>query len=234
MQQWTTRVRAAALGIAAVVAAPASLLLPSTASATPAFTLEAVRQDAGYFHLTGVCPARTYNLALSWTNAPGSGRAALRIRTWPGAFDTKVRLLAADDTANAGQWMSYGRDYSEQRFSPLSKVNVGSVKQLGLAWFGDFDTRRGQESTPIVVDGKLYVTTAWSKVYAFDAKSGAPLWKYDPKVPGEWAVNACCDVVNRGVAAWNGKVYVATIDGRLIALDGSSGCGAHGPESSRF
>jgi quinohemoprotein ethanol dehydrogenase len=133
------------------------------------------------------------------------------------------RLLAANDESNAGQWMSHGRDYSEQRFSPLTKVNVDTVGQLGLAWFADFDTRRGQESTPIVIDGVLYVTTAWSKVYAYDAKTGKELWRYDPKVPGEWAVNACCDVVNRGVAAWNGKVYLATIDARLIALDAATG-----------
>jgi quinohemoprotein ethanol dehydrogenase len=133
------------------------------------------------------------------------------------------RLLAANDAANVGQWMSHGRDYSEQRFSPLAKISTDNVKQLGLAWFADFDTRRGQESTPLVIDGVLYVTTAWSKLYAFDAKSGKPLWNYDPKVPGEWAVNACCDVVNRGVAAWNGKIYLATIDARLIALDAATG-----------
>ena len=134
-----------------------------------------------------------------------------------------ARLLAADDPANAGQWMSHGRDYSEQRFSPLDSVNTENVAGLGLAWFADFDTRRGQESTPLVIDGMLYVTTAWSKVYAFDAKTGAPRWSYDPKVPGEWAVNACCDVVNRGVAAWNGKLFLATIDARLIALDAATG-----------
>jgi quinohemoprotein ethanol dehydrogenase len=132
-----------------------------------------------------------------------------------------ARLLAADD--NPGQWMSHGRDYNEQRFSPLKQISADNVGQLGLAWFADFDTRRGQESTPIVVDGVMYVTSAWSKVFAFDAKSGEALWKYDPKVPGEWAVNACCDVVNRGVAVWNGKVYVATIDARLIALDAATG-----------
>ena len=154
--------------------------------------------------------------------APSGDKAAVSAAAGAGKVD-EARLLAANDAANAGQWMSYGRDYSEQRFSPLAKVNADSVKQLGLAWSADFDTRRGQESTPIVVDGKLYVTTAWSKVYAFDAKTGAPLWKYDPKVPGEWAVNACCDVVNRGVAVWNGKAYVATIDGRLIALDAATG-----------
>ena len=134
-----------------------------------------------------------------------------------------ARLLAADDAANAGQWMTYGRDYGEQRFSPLKSINTDTVKNLGLAWFADFDTRRGQESTPIMVDGVIYVTTAWSKLYAYDAKTGKELWKFDPKVPGTWAVNACCDVVNRGVAAWHGKVYLGTIDARLIAIDAATG-----------
>jgi alcohol dehydrogenase (cytochrome c)/quinohemoprotein ethanol dehydrogenase len=138
------------------------------------------------------------------------------------AVDEK-RLLGADDPANVGQWMSYGRDYAEQRFSPLKSITTENVKNLGLAWFADFDTRRGQESTPIVVDGVIYVTTAWSKVYAYEAKTGKQLWQFDPKVPGDWAVNACCDVVNRGVAAWKGKLYLGTIDGRLIALDAASG-----------
>ena len=137
-----------------------------------------------------------------------------------GAVDAE-RLLAAD--ANAGQWMSQGRTYGEQRFSPLTRITTANVGQMGLAWFGDFDTRRGQESTPIVVDGVLYVTTAWSKVYAYNAKTGQALWKYDPKVPGEWGVNACCDVVNRGVAVWQGKIYLGTLDGRLVALDAGTG-----------
>ena len=138
------------------------------------------------------------------------------------AVDEK-RLLAANEPSNAGQWMSYGRDYAEQRFSPLKSINTETVKDLGLTWFADFDTRRGQESTPIVIDGVIYVTTAWSKLYAYEAKTGKLLWKFDPKVPGEWAVNACCDVVNRGVAAWHGKVYLGTIDGRLIAIDAATG-----------
>jgi quinohemoprotein ethanol dehydrogenase len=149
---------------------------------------------------------------------PAAEAAAL-----PQALVNESRLMAANDPANAGQWLSHGRDYSEQRFSPLTRVNAGNVDQLGLAWFADFDTRRGQESTPLAIDGAIYVTTAWSKLYAFDAKTGKPLWRYDPKVPGEWAVNACCDVVNRGVAAWNGKIYLATIDARLIALDAATG-----------
>ena len=134
-----------------------------------------------------------------------------------------ARLLAADESANDGQWMTYGRDYAEQRFSPLKSINTDTVKNLGLAWFADFDTRRGQESTPIVVDGVIYVTTAWSKLYAYEAKTGKLLWEFDPQVPGEWAVNACCDVVNRGVAAWKGKVYLGTLDARLIAIDAATG-----------
>ena len=132
-----------------------------------------------------------------------------------------------DRIANAdrepGNWMSHGRTYNEQRFSPLQTINDKNVAQLGLAWSYDLDTRRGQEATPLVVDGVMYFTTAWSKVVSLDAASGARLWEYDPKVPPEWAVNACCDVVNRGVAAWKGKVFVGTLDGRLIALDAATG-----------
>ncbi len=119
--------------------------------------------------------------------------------------------------------MTHGRTYSEQRFSPLKEINDKNIGQLGLAWFHDLDTRRGQEATPIVVDGVMYFTTAWSKVFALNAASGALLWSYDPKVIPEWAVNACCDVVNRGVAVWGGKVFFGTLDGRLIALDSGDG-----------
>jgi alcohol dehydrogenase (cytochrome c)/quinohemoprotein ethanol dehydrogenase len=132
-----------------------------------------------------------------------------------------ARILNAD--AEPGSWMSHGRTYSEQRFSPLDQVNTSTVGKLGLAWFADMDTNRGQEATPIVVDGVIYTTTAWSKVKAYDAKTGKALWAFDPEVPGQFGVNACCDVVNRGVAAWQGKVFVGTIDGRLIALDSATG-----------
>jgi quinohemoprotein ethanol dehydrogenase len=131
------------------------------------------------------------------------------------------RIVSAD--REPGNWMTYGRTYNEQRFSPLHQINDHSVSQLGLDWFFDLDTHRGQEATPIVVDGVMYFTTAWSKVFALNAVTGKLLWSFDPKVPGAWAVNACCDVVNRGVAAWNGKIFLATLDGRLIALDAATG-----------
>jgi PQQ-dependent dehydrogenase (methanol/ethanol family) len=123
----------------------------------------------------------------------------------------------------AGQWLSVGRTYDEQRFSPLTQINRDNVSKLGLAWFADFDTNRGQESTPLAIDGVLYLSTAWSKVRAYDARTGHLLWAYDPKVPGEFAGRGCCDVVNRGVAAWNGKIFVATYDGRLVALNAGTG-----------
>jgi alcohol dehydrogenase (cytochrome c)/quinohemoprotein ethanol dehydrogenase len=131
------------------------------------------------------------------------------------------RITNAD--SEPGSWMSHGRTYSEQRYSPLDQINKDNVGKLGLAWFADMDTNRGQESTPIMVDGVIYVSTAWSKVKAYDAKTGKPLWNFDPEVPGQFGVNACCDVVNRGVAVWKGKVFVGTIDGRLIALDSATG-----------
>jgi len=134
---------------------------------------------------------------------------------------TSSRLLAAD--AEPGQWMSHGRTYSEQRHSLLDTINRETVGRLSLAWYQDLDTNRGQEATPLVIDGVIYITTAWSKVKAYDATSGEELWAYDPQVPGDAAVNACCDVVNRGVAAWNGKLFLGTLDGRLIALDAGTG-----------
>ena len=97
-----------------------------------------------------------------------------------GAAVDGARLLAAD--SEPGTWMAAGRTYSEQRYSPLTGVNKANVGKLGLAWYADVDTERGQESTPVVVDGALYFTTAWSKVFAYDAKTGKKLWNYDPKV----------------------------------------------------
>ena len=131
------------------------------------------------------------------------------------------RITEADQ--HPGDWVSYGRSYDEQRFSPLTQINDQNAGQLGLAWYSDLDTTRGQEATPLEIGGVLYTTTAWSKVRAYDAKSGRLLWAYDPQVPGEWGAKACCDVVNRGVALWKGKAIVATLDGRLIALDAKTG-----------
>ncbi|MAT34767.1 MAG: PQQ-dependent dehydrogenase, methanol/ethanol family [Ponticaulis sp.] len=131
------------------------------------------------------------------------------------------RLLNAFDTPE--EWLTHGFTYDEQRFSPLHQVNPDTVSQLGVAWTYDLKTNRGVEATPIIVDGVMYVTSSWSVVHALDARTGEELWVYDPEVDRAVGASACCDVVNRGVALWEGKVYVGVIDGRLEALDAATG-----------
>ncbi len=90
-------------------------------------------------------------------------------------------LRAAD--ADPANWITYGHTYSEQRFSPLRQIDEQSVTRLGLAWSFDLGTLRGLEATPLVQDGVLYTSSAWSLVYAVDARTGRLLWQYDPHVP---------------------------------------------------
>lgn len=123
----------------------------------------------------------------------------------------------------AANWPMHGRTTTEQRFSPLKQINTKTISRLGLAWYQDFDTLRGQEGTPLVIDGVMYVTTNWSKVEAVKADTGEVLWRYDPRVPGNIAVRGCCDTVNRGAAYSDGRVFVGTYDGRLQALDAKTG-----------
>ena len=172
------------------------------------------RNEFGYF---AICL-----LFVSATGCHSSERSREKAGHGLAAADVdESRMLHADQ--EPGNWMSIGRTYNEQRFSPLKTINDRNVGQLGLAWYMDLDVKRGQEATPIVVDGVMYFSTAWSKVFAVNAVTGEKLWSYDPKVPPEWGVNACCDVVNRGVAAWRGKIFVGTLDGRLVALDAATG-----------
>ncbi len=132
-----------------------------------------------------------------------------------------ARLRDAD--LDVGNWLLHGRTYSEQRYSPLDQIDESNVSRLGLAWALDTGTNRGLEATPIVVDGVLYLTGSWSVVFAVDARTGRELWRWDPRVPREYGQKACCDVVNRGVAVYRGRVYAGILDGRLAALDASTG-----------
>jgi quinohemoprotein ethanol dehydrogenase len=149
-----------------------------------------------------------------------AGNAARSAETGGKPVDGE-RIANAD--AEPGNWLSYGRTYSEQRYSPLKLINDKNAQKLGLAWFADLDTNRAQEATPLIVDGVIYVSTAWSLVKAYEARTGKLLWAYDPQVRRELGVNACCDVGNRGVAVWNHKIYVGAYDGRLVALDAATG-----------
>ena len=139
-------------------------------------------------------------------------------------------VVNEDSIDNPGKnWLNYGRDYSEQRFSPLDKINDDNIQELNLSWSYRFPTARGLEATPLVHEGVIYVTTAWSNVYALDAKNGNALWTFDAQVSKAHLAKTCCGPVNRGVALWQGtkddqlQVFVGALDGRLIAIDAKTG-----------
>lgn len=143
----------------------------------------------------------------------------------PGQVDLQ-RLRNAD--AEPGQWLGLGRSWKADRFSWLEQINVDNVIEVGFVWEAPFRSNRGrvehgQEATPVMVDGVLYLSGPWGSVLALDAATGQPRWRYDPEVDGQYARHACCDVVNRGLAVWQGRVYVATLDGYLVALDAGTG-----------
>ncbi|HWX39815.1 MAG TPA: PQQ-dependent dehydrogenase, methanol/ethanol family [Blastocatellia bacterium] len=149
-----------------------------------------------------------------------ASRAQKPAGTRPGSVDDAA-LRGAD--GRTGDWLTHGRTYSEARFSPLDQIKSSNVRELGLAWSFDTESTRGLEATPLVAGGVMYTTGPWSVVFALDARTGKLLWKWDPKVPGPYGERACCDVVNRGVALYKGKVYVGILDGRLAALDAATG-----------
>jgi quinohemoprotein ethanol dehydrogenase len=148
--------------------------------------------------------------------APGARPAA---RAGPGPDDAELR--AADSAVD--EWLLHGRTYAETRYSPLDQIHAGNVADLGLAWSAETGSTRGLEATPIVHEGVLYATGSWSVAFALDARTGRELWRFDPKVPGKAGARACCDVVNRGVALYAGRVYLGALDGRLLALDAKTG-----------
>lgn len=140
-----------------------------------------------------------------------------------GQSDRAETRRIADAATTGREWLTYGGSYDEQRYSRLGAVNKDNVATLGIAWSYEMRAPHGVEATPIVADGVLYVTSAWSIVYALDAKTGAELWVHDPQVPRETLAKGCCDAVNRGVAVYDGKVFVGAYDGRLQALDAKTG-----------
>ena len=146
-------------------------------------------------------------------------------QSWPHHPDNVAQV---SKNTEAGEWLLHGLSGGEQRHSPLTQINVDNAERLGLAFeFNDFTRRgraaRGMQSTPLMDDGVLYFTSGWSIAYAVDAKTGKQIWSFDPEVSGQRAGVACCDVVNRGMALMDNTLYLATLDGYLVALDKSTG-----------
>lgn len=156
-------------------------------------------------------------------------RFLLLLAMFAAACTSSRQPRAVDDAAlrdaakSSEEWLTTGRDYAETHYSPLAQIDASNVGRLGVAWTFDTGSFRGLEATPLVSDGVLYATTSWSVVFALDARTGALRWRWDPQVDRAQGKRACCDVVNRGVALYQGKVYVGVLDGRLAALDARDG-----------
>ncbi len=142
---------------------------------------------------------------------------ALGVYGEPGVVGDERLLGAGTDRAN---WLTHGRDYGNQRFSPLAQINAGNVKRLRPAWIYQSGVTSTFQATPIVADGVMYVSLPFNHVVALDAGTGRQLWRYTHKRRTE---KMCCGPANRGVAVAYGKVYMGTVDARLIALDARSG-----------
>jgi len=161
------------------------------------------------------------------------GRCGLARRLLLGVTALMLAVAATGDVAQPARdqaaaeqdahWPNHGRTSDEQRYSPLDQINARTVSGLGLAWYADLPTERGVEATPIEVDGVIYNTLPFNVTTAYDARTGRILWTYDPEISPQTGRLACCDIVSRGVAVSNGKVFIGALDGRLIALDARTG-----------
>ena len=170
--------------------------------------------------LLGAACALLLGLAVSAQGTLAEDLTPARIKAATSAVDS---AMIKANTATSQDWPTTGLDYAETRFSKLGQITSDNVKSLGLVWSYSLESSRGVEATPVVVDGIMYQTGPWSIVYAINARSGKKIWTFDPGVDREKGYKGCCDVVNRGVAVYKGKVFVAAYDGRLIALDAATG-----------
>ncbi|HUG72612.1 MAG TPA: PQQ-dependent dehydrogenase, methanol/ethanol family [Steroidobacteraceae bacterium] len=134
----------------------------------------------------------------------------------PADVDHERLLKGTTDTST---WAHYGGSYNEQRFSPLKQINDGNIANLGLAFYADYRTNQNQHGSPLYVDGVIYVSTARNVVHAFDARDGKELWTYHPSM----VPNPNLGMVNKGIAAWNGTIYMGQLDAKLVAIDAKTG-----------
>jgi alcohol dehydrogenase (cytochrome c) len=156
--------------------------------------------------------------ASSMASAIGVDR--LESQLYPNYVTNDMLMNADKDSQN---WLHYGKDYQMTRYSALSQVNRDNVKSLKPAWNLSFGILEGQDSQAVAVNGTLYVTTSFNRVMAVNGETGDILWKYERELPGDVFPKLCCDVVNRGVAVYKNKVYLATLDAHVVALDNQTG-----------
>jgi quinohemoprotein ethanol dehydrogenase len=171
---------------------------------------------------------RSTNVAAAGILASLTLAASLSARGWIDQSQASPTPRVVDDAAladeaNGDNWLAFGRTYSEQRHSPLTQINDTTVSRLSPDWVMELPTDRGLVSTPLVVDGVLYFIGSLNVVRAVNATSGALLWEFDPQVRGVASQMRAGWDHNRGIGFWKGKVYAATWDGRLIAIDARTG-----------
>ena len=131
--------------------------------------------------------------------------------------------MIENDAKSTGDVLSWGIGQAGQRYSPLKRVNTGNVGKLVPVWSFSFggEKQRGQESQPVIHNGKMFVTASYSRIFALDAKTGAKLWKYEHRLPE--GIMPCCDVVNRGAALYDNLVIFGTLDAQIVALNADTG-----------
>jgi len=160
-------------------------------------------------------------LALGFTGlVSAQGVDRLESTLYPNYVTQDMLLNAGVDHQN---WLHYGKDYETTRYSALSAVNRDNIKSLVPAWNLSFGVLEGQDSQAVAVNGTVYVTTSFNKVLAVNGETGEQLWKYERELPGDVFPKLCCDVVNRGVAVYKNRLYLATLDAHVVALDNQTG-----------
>jgi quinohemoprotein ethanol dehydrogenase len=166
--------------------------------------------------------------------AAGLASAPVRAQKNQRVDDAALRNAAT----NGAEWLTYGHDYGDTHYSPLKQIDTSNAGRLGLAWYFQTDSDQGtEEANPVIANGTMYVTTAWDLLYALDARTGKLKWSWDPKIGHmnfprgstgkadrvRTGPSLCCGPGNRGIAIYDGRVYIGTLDARLVALDAETG-----------